>query len=346
MRIFLQLQAALNEVEEQISAARRAYNASVLEYNNALEMIPTNVMAFMMLDEKRVRIKKKLVPLIALSAVIVIFSFGTAVCFKMDLSVMTVPFGICAILISGWHLKFYRDFAGSFKEQVIKKIMGFIDPGLSYDKDKSVSKDLFLESRIFQDRADRYGGDDFVFGRIGKTDIQFSEINVKRVEKTTSSTGIGLKRRTKTYTYPIFNGLFFVGDFNKAFEKKTIVLPDTAERIFGRLGQKLQSINAFHGELIKLEDPEFEKFFVVYGEDQVESRYILSTSLMAHIMDFRNKTKKDIFYPLSRQRYSSPFLMTGPFLNPVFLNPCWIFRKSKNILKIYRSQSALSRILI
>ena len=39
---FLQLQASLNEVEEQISAARRAYNAAVTALNNALEMIPTN----------------------------------------------------------------------------------------------------------------------------------------------------------------------------------------------------------------------------------------------------------------------------------------------------------------
>ena len=50
---FLKLQAALNEVEEQISAARRAYNATVLEYNNALEMIPTNVMAVMMKYQKK-----------------------------------------------------------------------------------------------------------------------------------------------------------------------------------------------------------------------------------------------------------------------------------------------------
>jgi LemA protein len=42
---FLQLQASLNEVEEQISAARRAYNAAVTDYNNAVEMFPTNVMA-------------------------------------------------------------------------------------------------------------------------------------------------------------------------------------------------------------------------------------------------------------------------------------------------------------
>ena len=41
----MQLQRTLNEVEEQISAARRAYNQAVTDYNNALEQIPTNFMA-------------------------------------------------------------------------------------------------------------------------------------------------------------------------------------------------------------------------------------------------------------------------------------------------------------
>ncbi|MBO9997907.1 MAG: LemA family protein [Cyanobacteria bacterium SID2] len=44
-RNFLQLQASLNEVEEQLSAARRFYNTSVTEYNNAIEMFPTNIVA-------------------------------------------------------------------------------------------------------------------------------------------------------------------------------------------------------------------------------------------------------------------------------------------------------------
>lgn len=42
---FLNLQTTLTELEEQISAARRAYNASVLEYNNAVEMLPTSIVA-------------------------------------------------------------------------------------------------------------------------------------------------------------------------------------------------------------------------------------------------------------------------------------------------------------
>jgi LemA protein len=41
----MHLQRSLAEIEEQISAARRAYNQAVTDYNNALEMIPTNFMA-------------------------------------------------------------------------------------------------------------------------------------------------------------------------------------------------------------------------------------------------------------------------------------------------------------
>ena len=44
----LHLQHTLAEIEEQISAARRAYNQAVTDYNNAIEMIPTNIMANMM----------------------------------------------------------------------------------------------------------------------------------------------------------------------------------------------------------------------------------------------------------------------------------------------------------
>jgi LemA protein len=40
-----QLLATLNEVEEQISAARRFFNTAITEYNNAIEMFPNNIIA-------------------------------------------------------------------------------------------------------------------------------------------------------------------------------------------------------------------------------------------------------------------------------------------------------------
>jgi len=49
----MHLQRSLNEVEEQISAARRAYNQAVTDYNNAIEMIPTNFMASAMAYKRK-----------------------------------------------------------------------------------------------------------------------------------------------------------------------------------------------------------------------------------------------------------------------------------------------------
>ncbi|MHC4742371.1 MAG: LemA family protein [Planctomycetota bacterium] len=45
---FMHLQRTMTELEEQISAARRAYNAAIEAYNNAVEMFPTNIIASMM----------------------------------------------------------------------------------------------------------------------------------------------------------------------------------------------------------------------------------------------------------------------------------------------------------
>lgn len=42
---FMLLQRTMNETEEQISAARRAFNAAVTDLNNAIEMFPSNLFA-------------------------------------------------------------------------------------------------------------------------------------------------------------------------------------------------------------------------------------------------------------------------------------------------------------
>ncbi len=42
---FLHLQKSLNEIEEQLAAARRAFNACVTDYNNAVETFPSSLFA-------------------------------------------------------------------------------------------------------------------------------------------------------------------------------------------------------------------------------------------------------------------------------------------------------------
>ncbi|MGH7504128.1 MAG: DUF3137 domain-containing protein, partial [Longimicrobiales bacterium] len=165
----------------------------------------------------------------------------------------------------------YRD---RYKDQVIRRIVEHFDAGLTYSPDGSITRAEFETADFFREDIERFRGEDLVEGCVGETRIRFSELHVEDERKR----GSGKNRRTERVT--IFRGLFVIVDFPKEFRGRTTVLPDTAQRFLGGIGQTLQSMNFMRGELIKLEDPEFERHFVVYADDQVEARYLLSTSLM------------------------------------------------------------------
>jgi len=204
-----------------------------------------------------------------------------------QLALITAAIG--AMLGFGATMLFTRDFRANFKNSIIRQIIQYVDPSLKYAPEGCISQGEFQSSTLFKHSIDRYKGEDLVDGQIDKTRIRFSELHAEYKTTTTDSKG---NRRTQWHT--IFKGLFFVADFNKHFEGRTVVLPDSAEKLFGRLGQKLQSMNMSRDDLIKLEDPEFEKAFVVYATDPVEARYILSTALMRRILEFKRKMKVPI----------------------------------------------------
>ena len=182
-----------------------------------------------------------------------------------------------------------RKFVNRYKEGIIGAIVRFIDDGLLYEPDKQMTRHEFIASKLFYPEPDRYDGDDYVSGKTGETQIAFSEVHAKYKTMTGSDDG-GKSENWET----LFDGIFFKADFNKNFKGEYFVLPDTAEKIFGRTGRLFQSTKKRFGELIRLEDTEFEKQFVVYGSDQVEARYILSASLMKRLLDFKRRTGKKL----------------------------------------------------
>ena len=85
----------------------------------------------------------------------------------------------------------------------------------------------------------------------------------------------------------VFKG-FFKAKFNKNLQPVTIVQPKF-------IIANIYTINLAKKQVIKLEEPEFAKLFTVYGDDKIEARYVLSTSLMDKIVNFRNKTNRNIY---------------------------------------------------
>jgi len=182
--------------------------------------------------------------------------------------------------------KVHKELKSRFKKDIIANMVRFIDETLSYDPNGKIDKKDYNKSKLFTQSVDSYKGDDYVQGKLGATQIKFSELHTQY--KTTDKDG-------KTQWHTIFKGIFFFADFNKDFNGEIFIQPDIAEKMFGFMGSALQGINKSKGDLVKMENIEFEKEFVVYASDQVEARYVLSTKLLQRILDFKNKTGNKIY---------------------------------------------------
>jgi hypothetical protein len=193
-----------------------------------------------------------------------------------------VYFGLGAVIY-----KFLiKDYTQEFKQSIIKPLIQAIDANLSYNSNHHISEHLFTRSDIFSS-PDRMSGNDYVRGVVDGTKIEFSDIHAQKRHKNSKG---------KESWSTIFRGLYIVADFNKNFHGKTVVLPDTAQSTFGNLiGNWLQSNNLSRDELVKMDDTEFEREFVVYSSDQIEARYILSNSLMKKLLIFKNKSEHPLY---------------------------------------------------
>jgi len=240
------------------------------------------------LNNQRADIVNKIKKFALYSIIPILISIFVSI--EMQLPIPTIIVVGLSVLISFFKINpLWKEYYKQFKEQVIREIIRFINDGLSYSPSDKMSQNKFVKCGIFRTGIDRYRGDDYVQGKIDSTHIEFSEIHAEYKTTTVDSKG-----RTQTHWHTIFKGLLFSADFNKNFNATTYVLTDTAEKMFGFLGTKLQKMNKGRGDLVKLEDPEFESEFAVYSGDQIESRYILSPSLMERILSFKKQTKKGI----------------------------------------------------
>ncbi|EDZ61275.1 putative Galanin [Sulfurimonas gotlandica GD1] len=236
-------------------------------------------------DRKHLRHRIVVVGIIySLVVVLIAFSLSSFIAQSPDF-LFFIGFGYFALgaIIYKFLIK---DYTTEFKQSVIKPLIHAIDDKLSYNSNHHVTEHIFTRSDLFSE-PDRMNGNDYVRGNIDGTKIEFSDIHAEKRHKNS-------KGQESWST--IFKGLFIVAEFNKNFHGKTLVLPDTAQSTFGNLiGNWLQSNNFSRDELVKMDDNNFEKEFVVYSSDQIEARYILSHSLMKKLLDFKNKSEHPVY---------------------------------------------------
>jgi hypothetical protein len=262
------------------------------------------------LDQKRQHVMRNVIMFVSFIGILAVGGAGFIVSKGAPPMVFVFALIVSAV-IGALAFKFIGGgYKREFKWRIIGKIVQFLDPELSYHPDGLIDKYTFKASNLFKHRIDRYKGEDLVRGRVDKTDVVFSELHAEY------KSGSG----KDSHWHTIFKGLFFIADFNKDFRGQTVVLPDTAEKLFGGLGKMLQEWNFSRADLIKLEDPEFEREFAVYGYNQIEARYILSTSLMQRILDFKRKTGTKIYLSFTGSKVYVAVSMNRNMFEPKYFS--------------------------
>jgi len=240
------------------------------------------------LEDDRKKLAKKLIYIGISIGVLVLLITLLILSNSNSFSEMDLAPAFIGVALFIWVKKYLsKDYTHAFKDAIIHPLIKQIDEGLQYSKTLSISQGHFRASQIFTKGVDRFSGNDLVKGELEEIKLRFSDVHAEY--KTRDSKG-----RTSWHT--IFQGLFLVADFNKDFKGKTIILPDKAEKSFGKLvGSWLQSKNMSRDELVKMDDPEFEKHFVVYANDQIEARYILTHAMMKRLLDYKKRVKVPLY---------------------------------------------------
>jgi hypothetical protein len=238
------------------------------------------------LEENRKAIKSRVINISILYTIVILaIAFAIYRDFNFEVFVSVIVFYIAGL--AGIYKYLTSDYRSDFKQKVIAPLIKEIDKNLNYLPQSHIPIAHFNRSKLFTTRPDRVNGNDYVQGEIDNIEIAFSDFHAEKKYKDSKGNS-----SWKT----IFMGLFIVSDFHKNFYGETIILPDTAQATFGNLiGGWLQSNNFSRNQLIKMDSPDFEKEFVVYGTDQVEARYILTHTLMQKLLNYKKKTKHPIY---------------------------------------------------
>ena len=205
-------------------------------------------------------------------------------CLQLSVVFYVLIVGLAAII--GWAMIDHRsqELSAYYKEVLVPAVLHEVLPHARYGPGRGIPEADFCACGLFK-APDRYRGEDYVSGRVGRTNIYFSEVHAEERNVVYSKYG---KREQWS---DIFHGFLFVADFHKDFSGETLLFRNSWLKF--RLGG---------GTRVKLENKEFERCFDVYSTDEVEARYLLSPSTMERLVALNNRLGGNITVSFHRSR--------------------------------------------
>ncbi len=223
-------------------------------------------------EEKRQKYCKNLNIGLYILVILSILYIALAVMFNFSIEIGVFVF--LGVAYTGIRHFFKKKLENEIKNQVMPMLMKAI-PGFNWSLNEIISQTETERADLFPyDSRTNVSSDDNFEGTYRNVGIAITE------SKYSYETGSGKSR----HTVVVFSGAIARIKMNKKFEGMTIIRPKNKTSLAHKL------------EEVKLEDVDFHKYFKVYSTDQIESRYLLTTSFIERFKDIMNAFNTDKIY--------------------------------------------------
>ena len=223
-------------------------------------------------EEKRQKYNRNLGIGLLIPIILSILYIVLAMLYKFNLNINL--FIILGAAYFGIRHFFKKKLENEIKGQIMPLLMKAI-PGFEWTLSEVITMAETAKVDLFPlNPRTTVSSDDNFKGTYRGVDVAITE------SKYSYTTGSGKNRRTVV----VFSGAIVRLKMNKIFEGMTIIRPKGKTSFVNKL------------EEVKLEDVDFHKHFRVYSTDQIESRYLLTTSFMDRFKDIMDAFSTDKIY--------------------------------------------------
>lgn len=217
------------------------------------------------------------------------------------------------------------------EEGLMRAVVELLFPGAEYDT-RGIEKKRVVASRLFGESEQKSRITLTGYGRIrlqeGEASFCMADMGVSAADVRDVSTWNVVKTLYDAWLKPLFGGrmessmhgfrgLFAYVPTQLRLQGTILLLPDRLDERLGYLAYTVQSLKRSHGaRLVKMEDPEFERRFVVYADDEIEARRILTPATMHRLTRLRDTAGHELMLSFTPDAFYYAASMPGGFLRP------------------------------
>ncbi|MDB9786659.1 DUF3137 domain-containing protein [Bacteriovoracaceae bacterium] len=187
-----------------------------------------------------------------------------------------------------YYLKSKLEASDQMKEKIVRKIIKKMNKDFEYYPDESVDESMFVQSKIFPE-TDEFDGDDFISGRIGSSEFNFSEVHANNIEEYCDQ-----NNRRSERDIPVFDGIFLHAKINFNFNGETVILPNNFKTKVSSLMSDFLGRSSICSENNKFvtNNTNFDERFVVFCTDVNESKAVLSENILNTILKLHSNLSR------------------------------------------------------